>query len=81
VDYVKIDGAYVGRLCESPRDRAIIKGMSAMCRDLGIHTIAEMIEREAQLDALVELGIELGQGFLFGQPQRRPLSRPHRRAA
>jgi EAL domain-containing protein (putative c-di-GMP-specific phosphodiesterase class I) len=81
VDYVKIDGAYVGRLCESPRDRAIIKGMSAMCRDLGIHTIAEMIEREAQLDALVELGIELGQGFLFGQPQRRPLSRPHQRAA
>jgi EAL domain-containing protein (putative c-di-GMP-specific phosphodiesterase class I) len=81
VDYVKIDGAYVGRLCENPRDRAIIKGMTAMCRDLGIHTIAEMIEREGQLDALLDLGVDLGQGFLFGQPQRRPLALPRPRAA
>jgi EAL domain-containing protein (putative c-di-GMP-specific phosphodiesterase class I) len=81
VDYVKIDGAYVGRLCESPRDRAIIKGMTSMCRDLGIHTIAEMIEREAQLDALLELGVELGQGYLFGQPQHRPLAHARPRAA
>jgi EAL domain-containing protein (putative c-di-GMP-specific phosphodiesterase class I) len=79
VDYVKIDGAYVGRLCESPRDRAIIKGMSSMCRDLGIHTIAEMIEHERQLDALLELGVEFGQGYLFGRAQRRPLARPRPR--
>jgi EAL domain-containing protein (putative c-di-GMP-specific phosphodiesterase class I) len=73
VDFVKIDGAYVGRLCDSARDRAIVKGMASMCRELGIRTIAEMIEREAQVEHLLELGIELGQGHLFGFPQRRRL--------
>jgi EAL domain-containing protein (putative c-di-GMP-specific phosphodiesterase class I) len=72
VDFVKIDGAYIGRLCDSARDRAIVKAIAAMCRDLGIRTIAEMIERESQLDQLLELGVELGQGFLFDFPQRRP---------
>jgi EAL domain-containing protein (putative c-di-GMP-specific phosphodiesterase class I) len=29
--------------------------------------IAEGVETEAEFDALVELGVELGQGFLFGR--------------
>jgi EAL domain-containing protein (putative c-di-GMP-specific phosphodiesterase class I) len=72
VDYVKIDGSYIGRICESARDRAIVRAIAGMCRDLGIRTIAEMIESEAQLDLLQELGIDLGQGYLFGRPQPRP---------
>jgi EAL domain-containing protein (putative c-di-GMP-specific phosphodiesterase class I) len=32
-----------------------------------------MIEREAQVERLLELGVDFGQGFLFGFPQRRPL--------
>lgn len=75
VDYVKIDGAYVGRICDNARDRAIVKAITSMCRDLGIRTVAEMIEREAQLDQLLELGVGLGQGYLFGKPQRQPFAR------
>src|SRR5690606_33635452 len=75
VAYGKIDGAYVSRICENARDRAIVKAITSMCRDLGIRTVAEMIEREAQLDQLLELGVGLGQGYLFGKPQRRPFAR------
>ena len=68
VDFVKIDGGYVARMRESAKDRAILKAMVTMCRDLGIGMIAEMIERVEQAEDLLEMGITHGQGFLFGRP-------------
>jgi EAL domain-containing protein (putative c-di-GMP-specific phosphodiesterase class I) len=68
VDYVKIDGAYVKRMETHPRDRAILKAMVGLCRDLGIGTVAEMVETEGQAKALVDLGVDYAQGYLFGRP-------------
>jgi len=68
VDFVKIDGSYVGRMHESAKDRAILKSMVALCRDLGVGVIAEMVERVDQAQALLEMGIRYGQGYLFGRP-------------
>jgi EAL domain-containing protein (putative c-di-GMP-specific phosphodiesterase class I) len=68
VDFVKIDGGYVARMGDSAKDRAILKAMVAMCRDLGIGMIAEMIERVEQAEDLHAMGIAYGQGFLFGRP-------------
>ena len=31
--------------------------------------VAEGIETEAQLDVIQSMGVDLGQGFLFGRPQ------------
>ncbi len=68
VDYVKIDGAYVKRMETHPRDRAILKAMVGLCRDLGVGTVAEMVETESQAKALVDLGVDYAQGYLFGRP-------------
>ncbi len=68
VDFVKIDGGYVGRMRDSAKDRAILKAMVAMCQDLEIGMIAEMIERVDQAEDLREMGIGYGQGYLFGRP-------------
>lgn len=68
IDYVKIDGAYVKRMETHPRDRAILKAMVGLCRDLGIGTVAEMVETEGQAKALVDLGVDYAQGYLFGRP-------------
>lgn len=73
VDFVKIDGAYVRRMMESARDRAILKGMVSICRDLEIETIAEMIETDTQACGLADLGVDFGQGYLFGAPAAAPL--------
>jgi len=53
---------------ESAKDRAILKSMVALCRDLGVGVIAEMVERVDQAQALLEMGIRYGQGYLFGRP-------------
>jgi len=40
----------------------------ATCKALGVKTVAEMIEREDQHDTLLGLGVDLGQGWLYGRP-------------
>ncbi len=68
LDYVKVDGAYVRQVLTEPRDSAILKAMAGLCADLGVGTVAEMIETEEQAQALIGLGVQLGQGWLFGKP-------------
>jgi EAL domain-containing protein (putative c-di-GMP-specific phosphodiesterase class I) len=72
VDFVKIDGAYIGRIGEAQRDRAIIKSMIGLCRELQIGTIAEKIERAEQVKELLGLGVDFGQGFHLGRPTPMP---------
>lgn len=65
VDAIKIDRAFVGRIHESPRDRAIVQAMIQLAHTLGIFAVAEGVETEQQLDALHELSCDYAQGFLF----------------
>src|SRR5215469_8757099 len=68
IDFAKIDGGYVARMRDSAKDRAILKAIVVMCRDLGVGVIAEMVERIDQARDLLEMGIGYGQGYLFGRP-------------
>jgi len=68
VDFVKFDGRYVKSLDKTPRDMALIKHIAALCRELGIGTIAEMIETEEVAAVARRLGVALGQGWLYGKP-------------
>jgi len=60
IDVVKIDGAYVLEAMKSKRSRALLKAMASMCRDLGVTTVAEMIEEESVADLVRECGIDYG---------------------
>jgi len=68
VDYVKIDGAYIRSITDSLRERAIVQGVLTTCRALKIKTVAEMVEKEDQHISLTDLGVDLGQGWLYGRP-------------
>jgi EAL domain-containing protein (putative c-di-GMP-specific phosphodiesterase class I) len=72
IDFVKIDGAYVSRMLETMRDHAILKAMVGLCGEIGTATIAEMIETDAQVQRLAQLGVTYGQGYLFGRPAPSP---------
>jgi EAL domain-containing protein (putative c-di-GMP-specific phosphodiesterase class I) len=67
-DYVKIDGSYVQST--KRREQTILKGISRLCQELGVISVAEMIEDEFQLARMQRLGIHLGQGYLFGKPRK-----------
>ncbi len=69
VDYVKIDGVYVRESLTRPNGKAFLRSMSNLCRDLGIQTVGEMVETEAEAALLRDIGIRFGQGYLFGRPR------------
>lgn len=66
-DEIKIDMGFMRNF--SPRSRAIIKPMVNMAKALGIHTIAEGVETQEQLDFLKSIGCEMIQGYYFGKPE------------
>jgi len=62
---VKIDKSFVDGLGGDPVDEAIIVAVLGVARSLGLSTVGEGIETQAQHDHLQALGCELGQGYLY----------------
>lgn len=68
VDFVKIDGVYVRESLTAPNGKAFLKSMATLCSDLGIETVGEYVETEEVADFLRQVGVNYGQGYLFGKP-------------
>lgn len=68
VDYVKLDGIYIKDVLRSSRDQAFIRNIVNLCKDIKVGTVAEFVEQEKQAQSLLNLGVDLGQGYLFGKP-------------
>jgi diguanylate cyclase (GGDEF)-like protein len=52
--------------------RAVIRALVEFGRSNGAQVIAEGIETEDQLHNVIELGVDLGQGYLLGRPALMP---------
>lgn len=72
VTYIKFDGNRIRRALASGRDSARIGDAIARCRDLGITTVAEIVENDDQAWRLRHMGIDLAQGFAFAAPRPKP---------
>jgi len=68
VSQVKIDRSLVAPVDRSEDDASIAAAVVSFAHTLGLSVTAEGIERASQLERLVELGCEYGQGLLFGGP-------------
>jgi diguanylate cyclase (GGDEF)-like protein len=67
---LKIDQAFVQELGtgSGTSSTPVVAAILALARALNIQVIAEGIETQAQHDALLAMGCELGQGYLLGRP-------------
>lgn len=77
VDFVKIDGSFVDKICQDPADLALLRSINEIAHLLGKSTIAEYIDSEEKLKLLQELGVDYAQGYHLGRPA--PLPRLPRR--
>ncbi len=68
VDILKIAKEFIAGAGAGPDDWAFAHSIVALGRTLGLRIVAEGIEQESQLERMLELGCELGQGFLFARP-------------
>jgi EAL domain-containing protein (putative c-di-GMP-specific phosphodiesterase class I) len=69
-EVVKLDMALIRGVDREPIKRRLVGSMARLCRDLGILVVAEGVETHEERDVLLDLGCELLQGYLFGQPAR-----------
>ena len=82
VDAVKIDGRYIRELTEpGGRTEVLVRHFGQLCRELKITSIAQMVETQQTVAALRKVGIDCGQGFLFGRPETSPMPIPHQAMA
>lgn len=68
VDVVKIDGHAVHSARKSPLGRAFLTALVGLCRDLGVATVAEMVEDTEILHFVRGCGVDFVQGYLFSRP-------------
>jgi diguanylate cyclase (GGDEF)-like protein/PAS domain S-box-containing protein len=68
VDEIKIDRSFVTGLAEVHDDATIVRSTIDLAHSLGLKVVAEGVEDQAVLKALIEYGCDAAQGFLFGRP-------------
>lgn len=73
-DIIKIDGTLTSRVDIDPVKRALVSAVIRLAEELDAVTVAEVVEDSRQAHALRQLGVRLGQGYLFGRPTVPPTS-------
>lgn len=63
VDEIKIDKSFVMEMGQSRSDAAIVHATIDLARNLGLNVVAEGVENEEALQALIKLGCDTVQGF------------------
>ncbi len=68
IDIIKLDKSYVRMKDMEDKDIHIIKFVISLAHEFGFKVVAEGIETKEQLESLINMGCEYGQGYLLGRP-------------
>jgi diguanylate cyclase (GGDEF)-like protein len=75
-DKLKIDRSFVQNIGSNPDGGVIVRAIMGMSQGLGLVVVAEGIETTEQAVAILKIGAQQAQGFLFSQPL--PVGEVHR---
>lgn len=67
-DIVKLDRSLVAHVDRDEAKRALVELLGAFAGRVDAWLLAEGVEREGEMEALLGMGVPLGQGFLLGMP-------------
>ena len=77
VSSLKLDISYVQNLARQSENRVFVRGITEICRGLGVKTVAEGVESREILDIVSTLGVDRVQGYYIGYPSPDlPLANP-----
>jgi diguanylate cyclase (GGDEF)-like protein/PAS domain S-box-containing protein len=68
ISFVKIDSSLIQNLTADAEERGFVQAFISMLHAYGKTAIAEGVEDAATLALLQEMGMDLAQGYYFGQP-------------
>jgi diguanylate cyclase (GGDEF)-like protein len=69
VQELKVDRSFVQRMCEDPRDAAIVRSVVDLGVGLGMRVVAEGVEDDATWTLLQEMGCDEAQGWLLSRAE------------
>lgn len=69
LDTLKIDQSFVFSMLAKEGSRRIVRAIAGMAHDLEMNCIAEGVEQEGDVPALLEMQVELAQGYYFSKPR------------
>lgn len=67
-DVVKIDMTLVRDIDKNMTKRKLVRSMTSLCKEMDLSIVAEGVETAAERHALVDIGCDLLQGYLFAKP-------------
>jgi EAL domain-containing protein (putative c-di-GMP-specific phosphodiesterase class I) len=67
-DVIKIDKSFIDGLGDNPALLAVVQATVSVIQNLGMASVAEGIEKPAQVELLRSLGCGYGQGYHFARP-------------
>jgi diguanylate cyclase (GGDEF)-like protein/PAS domain S-box-containing protein len=68
VDILKVDKSFIDRIDEGEKELALAAAIIDMAKVLNLRPVAEGVERQQQLERLLELGCDSAQGYYFAKP-------------
>jgi EAL domain-containing protein (putative c-di-GMP-specific phosphodiesterase class I)/PleD family two-component response regulator len=68
LDWIKIDRAFLGEIGQRPDEETLPGMIVSLSRQLGLKSLAEGVETDAQRHWLMRSGCQAAQGMLIGRP-------------
>lgn len=68
ISKIKIDRSFVAKIPDDKNALAVVTAIIGLAKSLNFKVVAEGIETTGQLECLVKLGCQYGQGYLFSEP-------------
>ena len=68
VDWLKIDGLFVGNIVHDPVDHEMVRSITDIGHVMGKKVVAESVESTAVLERLRQMGVDYAQGHALGSP-------------
>jgi EAL domain-containing protein (putative c-di-GMP-specific phosphodiesterase class I) len=65
---IKIDQSFVKSMLDNRSDQVMVQSTIALAHSLGRKVVAEGVEHQAVLEALIDMKCDVAQGFVIGRP-------------
>jgi len=70
LDFLKLDGGMILNMLSNPAELAKVISIERMAKEIGVQTVAELVESDEIVAKLGEIGINYAQGFGISRPRR-----------
>lgn len=77
IDFLKIEGDFIANMVTDNKDRAFVRSIATLAKELGIRTVAEYVESREVLRSVEACGIDFAQGYHIGKPAPTIFAVPH----